>query len=54
MKRGTAWLSQGGEILALADEGGASACFDVLVVGSGYGGAVAAARRGWPLHTRRR
>lgn len=44
MKRGTQQLSQAGEILALADETGQTACFDVLIVGSGYGGAVAACR----------
>lgn len=44
MKRGTPHLSEAGEALALADETGQTACFDVLIVGSGYGGAVAAAR----------
>ncbi len=44
MKRGAAWLSRGVELLAQAEEGGQVPLFDVVVVGSGYGGAVAAAR----------
>ncbi len=44
MKRGSAWLSHGVELLAQAEEGGQVPLFDVVVVGSGYGGAVAAAR----------
>ena len=47
MKRGSLWLTQGAEVLALREEQAADGQppeFDVVVVGSGYGGAVAAAR----------
>ncbi|MEY4561203.1 MAG: hypothetical protein RLZZ618_480 [Pseudomonadota bacterium] len=44
MKRGGEWLSHGVETLALEHERGQTPLFDVVVVGSGYGGAVAAAR----------
>ncbi len=44
MKRGSECLSQGGEVLAGAAHAGAPEKFDVLIIGSGYGGAVAAAR----------
>jgi cholesterol oxidase len=46
MKRGSEWLSQGAELLAAKEDATADAPphFDLLIVGSGYGGAVAAAR----------
>ncbi len=44
MKRGKAWLSQNVETLAARHEERETPAFDVVVVGSGYGGAVAAAR----------
>lgn len=44
MKRGAHWLAQPIEPLALQHERGATPYFDAVVVGSGYGGAVAAAR----------
>lgn len=37
------WLSQGAELLVEACDGG-TPCYDVVIIGSGYGGAVAAAR----------
>lgn len=53
MKRGNSWLSKGVEVLALEDERGEPPCFDVVVVGSGYGGAVAAARLSAMCESRR-
>jgi cholesterol oxidase len=44
MKRGTEWLSRGAEQLAAKHESGATPVYDFVIVGSGYGGAVAAAR----------
>jgi choline dehydrogenase-like flavoprotein len=43
MKRGSEWLSRGAERIAV-DEGREPHLFDFVIVGSGYGGAVAAAR----------
>lgn len=44
MRRGSEWLSRGAELLAARAERDDTPVFDVVVVGSGYGGAVAAAR----------
>jgi choline dehydrogenase-like flavoprotein len=44
MKRGSEWLSAGAELLAKEEDAGEVPQFDLLVVGSGYGGAVVAAR----------
>jgi choline dehydrogenase-like flavoprotein len=50
MKRGSEWLSEGAEILAGADEAGRPLVFDYVIVGSGYGGAIAAAKLSERLH----
>jgi choline dehydrogenase-like flavoprotein len=46
MQRGSEWLSQGAEVLAAEEDAcaGAPPAFDVVIVGSGYGAAVAASR----------
>jgi choline dehydrogenase-like flavoprotein len=46
MQRGSEWLSQGAEVLAAEEDAGAGTppAFDCVIVGSGYGAAVAASR----------